>query len=71
MVVKYPPAKARDARDTSSTPGLGRCPGIETGNPLQYSDLGNPIDRAAWQTTVHEATESDLTEQLSTYCVTK
>ena len=66
-VVKNPPAKSRDARDTSSTPGLGRSPGTENGNPLQYSGLGNPIERGAWQTTVHEVTESDMTEPLSTH----
>jgi len=33
--------------------GLGRSPGEGSGNPLQYSCLGNPIDRAAWWATVH------------------
>ena len=33
-------------------PGLGRSPGEETGNPLQYYCLENPMDRGAWQTTV-------------------
>ena len=32
------------------------------GNPLQYSSLGNPMDRGAWQVTVHEVSESDMTE---------
>ena len=36
-----------------SIPGLGRSPGKGNGNPLQYSYLGNPMDRGAWQTTVH------------------
>ena len=35
------------------TPGLGRSPGGGHGNPLQYSCLENPMDRGAWQTTVH------------------
>ena len=36
------------------------------GNPLQYSRLGNPVDRGAWWTTVHGATkESDTTERLN------
>ena len=35
-------------------PGLGRSPGEGNGNPLQYSYLENPMDRGAWQTTVHE-----------------
>ena len=37
MVVKNPPANAGDTRDMSSIPGWGRCPGVENGNPLQYS----------------------------------
>ena len=45
-VVKNLPA---NARDTSSIPGSGRSPGVESGNPLQYSCLGNPMDRGAWQ----------------------
>ena len=39
-------------------PGLGRSPAEGNGNPLQYSCLGNPMDRRAWQTTVHAVTES-------------
>ena len=35
-------------------PGSGRSPGEADGKPLQYSYLGNPIDRGAWQATVHE-----------------
>ena len=35
------------------TPGKGRSPGEGNGNPLQYSCLENPVDRGAWQTTVH------------------
>ena len=34
-----------DAENTSLIPGLGRFPGEGTGNPLQYSCLGNPVDR--------------------------
>ena len=41
------------AGDASSIAGLGRVPGEGSGNPLQYSCLGNPMDRAAWQVTVH------------------
>ena len=33
-------------------PRLGRSPKEENGNPLQYSCLGNPMDRGAWQVTV-------------------
>ena len=41
------------AGDPASIPGLGRSPGEENGNPLQYSCLENPMDRGAWQATVH------------------
>ena len=51
-----------NARDTGSVPRLGRSSGGRHGNPLQYSYLRNPIDRGAWQATVHGATkESDVT----------
>ena len=43
---------AGDARDMGLMAGLGKCPGEGIGNPLQYSCLGNPMDRGAWQTTV-------------------
>ena len=57
-VVKNPPASAGDA---GLIPGSGRSPGEGNGNPLQYSCLGNPIDRGAWQTTVHGVPEeSDM-----------
>ena len=42
-----------NAGDKSSIPGLGRVPGEGNGSPLQYSCLGNPMDRGAWQVTVH------------------
>ena len=58
-VVENPPANERDA---GSIPGLGRSPGGRHGNPLQYSCLENPMDRGAWQATVHRVTESDTTE---------
>ena len=44
---------ACNAGDSGSTPGLGRSPGEDNGNPLQYSCLDNSIDRGAWQATVH------------------
>ena len=58
-VVKNLPA---NAGDVGSILGLGRFPGEGNGNPLQYSCLGNPMDRGAWQATVHGvAEESDTT----------
>ena len=45
-----------NARDMSSIPGLGRSDGGENVNPLQYSCLENPMDRVAWQATVHGVT---------------
>ena len=57
-VVKNPPA---NARDMGLSPGLGRYPGERNGNPLQYSCLGNSMDRGAWWATVHGvAKESDM-----------
>ena len=52
-VVKNPPANAGDARDVSLIPGTGRSPDVGNGNPLQYSCLGNPMDRGAWWAIVH------------------
>ena len=43
--------------DEGSIPGLGRSSGEGNNNPLHYSFLGNPMDRGAWQATVHEVTE--------------
>ena len=62
LVVKTLPANARDIRDAGSIPGLGRSPGGGHGDPLQYPCLENPMDRGAWQATVHEVTESDRTK---------
>ena len=50
-MVKNPPASARDMKMQSLIPGLGRSPGIGNCNPLQYSCLGNPMDRGTWQAT--------------------
>ena len=54
-VVKNPPG---NAGDTGSTPELGRSPGEGNGNPLQYSCLGNPMDRGAWRAIVYGVAKS-------------
>ena len=41
------------AEGPGSVVGSGRFPGEGNGNPYQYSCLGNPMDRGAWQATVH------------------
>ena len=65
-VVKNLPASAGDARYLDSIPGLGRSPGGGHGNRLQYSCPENPMDRAAWQTSVRGAAkESDMTQLLT------
>ena len=46
-MVKNSPANAGDIEDAGSIPGSGRFPGVRNGNPLQYSCLGNPMDRGA------------------------
>ena len=52
-----------NAIDSGSIPGLGRSPGGEHGNSLQYSCLENSMDRGAWWVTVHRVgTELDMTE---------
>ena len=48
---------ACNARDLGLIPGSERSPGEENGNPLQYSCLGNPMERGAWQVTVYGVTK--------------
>ena len=57
-VVKNLPANAGDSRDVGSILGLGISPGGGRGNPLQYSCLGNPLDRGAWWAVVDGGTKS-------------
>ena len=57
-VPKNLPPNAGDRRDTGFIPGSGRSPGGENGNPLQYSYLGNPMNRGAWRATVHSVAKS-------------
>jgi len=58
LAVKNLPANAGNVTDAGSIPGSGRNPGGWNGNPLQYSCLLNPMDRGAWQATVHRVTKS-------------
>ena len=67
--VKNLPANARDIRYVGWIPQSRKSPGGGNGNPLQCSCLENSMDRGAWWATVHEAAESDMTENLSTYIV--
>ena len=57
-VVKNPSANAGDAEDAGSVSGLGRSLGGGNGNPLQYSCLGNPVDKGAWQATIQRIEKS-------------
>ena len=52
-VIKKPLANA----DVGSIPASGRSPGEGNGNTLQYSCLGNPMDRGAWSAIVHGVTK--------------
>ena len=61
-MVKNLLANAGNIRDLGSIPGSGRSSGGGHSNPLQYSCLENPMDRGAWQDTVHRVAESDMTE---------
>ena len=47
-----------NARDALSILGSGRSPGDGHGNPLQYSCLGNPMDRRVWWATIHGVAKS-------------
>ena len=55
QMVKNQPASAEDV---GLIPGSGRSPGVGNHNPLQYSCLGNSMDRGAWWATVHGASKS-------------
>ena len=57
---KEPSGNPGDIRDKGSIPGSRRSPGGEHGNPLQYSWLESPMDRGAWQVTVHRVAKSQI-----------
>ena len=58
LVVKNLSANAEDARDVGSIPGSRRFPGEGNGNLLQYSCLGNTMDKGAWWATVNGVAKS-------------
>ena len=58
LMVKNLPDNAGDIRDMGSIPGSGRSPGGGHRNPLQYSCLESPMDRGAWQFTIHGTAKS-------------
>ena len=59
-----------NARDAGLHPESGRSPGEGNGNPLQHSCLENPVDKGAWQATVHGiANELDMTETKQQFCI--
>ena len=57
-VVKNSLANVRDTGDMGQIPRLGRSPGEGNGNPIQYSFMGNPMDREAWWVMLHEVAKS-------------
>ena len=57
-VVKSPPANTGDIRVAGLIPGSGRSPGGGHGNPLQYSCLGNSMDRGVSEVTDHGVAKS-------------
>ena len=57
LVVKNPPASARDTGDSGLIPGSGTSPGGGNSNPSQYSYLENPMGRGAWWAAAHGVAE--------------
>ena len=66
LEVRNPPANARDVRDSGSISRTGRSPGGGHRQPTPYSCLESPMDRGAWQATVHSVAQRwPWLEQLS------
>ena len=61
-VVKNLPANAGDTGEAGLIPGLGGSLGVGNGNLLQYSCLGNPMDRGSWWVSLWGRKELDMTE---------
>ena len=59
-MVKNLSANAGDTRDAGLIPGLGRAPGGENYNPLQYSCLENFMNIGVWWATILEVAETQL-----------
>ena len=57
-VVRNPLANARNSRDASLIPGLGRSPRSGNDNSLQYIFLKNPINRGVWWAIFHRTAKS-------------
>ena len=64
-MVKSRPANAEDIGDLGLIPGSGRSPGGGNGNQIQYSCLGNPMDRGAWRAIVHGLAKSQAQVKLT------
>ena len=64
LEVKNLSTNAGDKRDPGLIPGSGRSTGEGNGNPIQYSCLGNPMDKGAWRAIDHGVTKSQT-------CLTK
>ena len=62
-MLKNPPAIAGDIKNMRWIPGWGRSPGGGHDNPLQYSYLGNLMDRGGWQATVYRVTKSQTQQK--------
>ena len=58
LVAQMVKASAYNVGDPGSIPESGRSPGEGNGNPLQYFCLENPMERGAWEATVHEVAKS-------------
>ena len=66
-VVKTLPANVADTCDLGLIPRLGRSLGGGNSNPLQYSCLGNPVDRGAWRAAVHSQSRAWLRMHIQLY----
>ena len=68
LLVKNLPVNAGDLQDAGLIPGSGRFPGGGHGNPCHYSCQENPMERGAWQATIHRvAKRRTQVKQLSTH----